>query len=350
MKLTYKLSLISSAILATTLIVGCGDKAPKTAPDVAIKEANAKFLDQSFNYTGKVTSHIVYDEKALIGTAGGLSQELADEELSIADELTGPNGKETIEMLKKTQLSFHGAYDKGLSKSEVIINTEINQGGMSIAIEIPMAIDYTTQPTLFVDPKAAKAFGVLPPQFDNKLIRLSVNDFPELSEKHKANFAKDGIVLKKLKEFSAKQLDKVDGKLFQDIEVSAEDKAEGVVRSIKLVMTPDLSKKVLDENINSFLDEVLPAFDVSAEEIADAKQEIQSGNQFKAFYDNNETVYGLDDKGNIIKMVSKQGLKGAKHVGDFTVTVNIKDFGKPTFTIDTSRESIGIDQLAALGM
>lgn len=350
MKLTYKLSLISSAILATTLIVGCGDKAPKTAPDVAIKEANAKFLDQSFNYTGNVATNVVYDETALVGTAGGLSQELADEELSMAEDLTDPSGKEMIETLKKTKLSFHGAYDKGLSKSEIIINSEINQGGMSIAIEIPMAIDYTSQPTLFVDPKAAKAFGVLPPEFDNKLIRLSVNDFPELSEKHKANFAKDGIVLKKLKEFSTKQLDKVDATLFKDIDVSAEDKAAGVTRSIKLVMTPELSRKVLDESIDSFLDDVLPSFDVPAEEIADAKQEFKSANQFEAFYGNNETVYGLDDKGNIIKMVSKQSLKGAKHVADFTVTVNVKDFGKPVFTIDTTRESIGIDQLAALGM
>lgn len=339
------LSTSVAAVLFATLLTGCSEE--KKSPDQAIKDAYPQLWTESYNYAGNLTANVNMDENALIGTKGGLTEEEAEQELELLEELQSRDGQQALAMIKNGKFTFHGAYDGKNLKSDIVLGINADMNGMKLSFDIPILIDMKSEIALYVDPKAAKAFAPMPPQIDGKLIKMTLNDIPTITAEQKAKFNDGSAWVKKFEDISNASIKNLDAAMFKDIDVSAAAKAAGATRSVQVTITPEQSAKLSADMVNQLLDTMGPDFGLSAEDIAEAKAEYAASNKnMKLFMGNAVTEYGLDKDGKIVYMSSYQTFKGAKHVGDMKAELTLKDFGKPAFTVDPSKQgSISVTEL-----
>lgn len=339
MKLSKKWLPVSlTAILLAGLLAGCDNKTPA---DQAFKEAYSKMWTDSYNYEGEMTADIKEDETALVGTKGGLTDIEAQQEIDFAEQLKSPDAQKMISMFQNGKITFHGAADSKNMKYDTIFGVNYDQDGVKASFEIPVLIDLKEEPALYIDLKAGKAFGILPPQLEGKLVKLTISDIPGLTPEQKAKFKSDGPVFKKMKEIVTKSITSLDPKMFKDIDVSDAAKKVGATRTIQMTLTPAQSEKMSKDMINQLLDSLGSDFGLTPEQIAEAKKELATSNKdTQAFMGDAIAEYSLNDQDQIVYVSNSQVFKGAKHTGKVAMVMTLKDFGKPTLTVDPSKQGV----------
>lgn len=340
-------------VVLTSLLVGC--PANKTPADQAFKEAYSKMWIDSYHYEGVSGIEIKADESALLGTKGGLSATEAQEELLFATKLQSPDGQQMLALLQSGKITFHGAADGKNKQYDMIAGVDYEQDGIKMALEIPLLIDFKEEPALYVDPKVGSVFNLLPPQLNGKLVKISIQDFPGLTEAQQAKFKTGGLVFKKIQEILTASILKLDAALFQDVEVTEEAKKAGATRTIKLTLTPEQNKTLSNEMAGQLLDTFGPDFGLTPSQITAYKQQLLTNKKdsladsLASFMGNSVTHYSLDGQGQIVYIVNTQQLKGAKHTGKITTIMTLKNYGKALLTIDPSKQgSISLTELLGL--
>lgn len=326
-----------AAIMLAGLLAGCGNKTPA---DQAFKEAYSKMWSDSYNYEGEMTVDIKADDSAIVGTKGGLSEAEAQQELQFAEQLKGPDGQKTIAILQNGKVTFHGAVDSKNMKYDIVLGINYDQDGVKASFEVPALFDLKDEPALYIDPKAAKAFNVLPPQLEGKLVKFTINDIPGLTAEQKAKFKSDGPVFKKVKEIITNSITSIDPKAFKDVDVSDAAKKAGATRTIQMTLTPEQSEKMSKDMLDQLLEAFGKDFGLTAEQMAQIKKEIANSNDgTKPFMGDAITEYSLNDKGQIVYVSNSQTLKGAKHIAKASLVMTLKDFDKPVLTVDPSKQA-----------
>lgn len=328
-----------STLFVMGLITGCSDD--QKSPDLAVKDAYTNMWSGAYNYEGNTEFEVIADNNALIGTKGGLTEEEAKQELEIAEQFQSLQGQQILTMMQNAKFTFRGAFDGSEMKFDTIVGIDYSSNGVRMAFEIPMLLEFKNQITFYIDPKAARAFGMPPSPLDGKIIKLSPDDIPELTNEQKEKFKSSATFYKKFVQVTDEYMKEMDPKLFKNVDISDEAKKAGATRAVQLTFTPEESLKVsalmVDKMMNTFASDL----NLTPEDIAKAKEQFQLSNQkTEMFIGDAVYIYGLNDKDQIVYMYSKQSAKGAKHIGSIKVTMIMKDFGKPTFTVDPSKQPI----------
>jgi hypothetical protein len=327
-----------TAVLIAGVLTGCPSK-EAAAPDQAVKEAYSQFVGASYNFDMTMTADIKEDETALIGTQGGLTPEEAEEELEMYEELKSPENQQVLAMIKNGRLDIKGAVDGKAYKYELFATANYEMNGMKASFEVPVLLELKNEAAIYVDPKAAKAFNMLPPQIGNKLIKMTINDIPGLKPQDKEKFKSLDKLVGKYEKILNASFQKTDASLFKEVEVSAEAKNAGATRLIELNVTPEQAAKMSEETTNEVLKEFGTDFNLSQQQVDELKSALKESNaNTQRFMINTSAQYGLNDKGQIVYVASNQSYKGAKHVGNIKVSGMIKDYDKPTFVIDPVKQ------------
>lgn len=328
-----------SALFALGLATGCSDD--KKPPELVIKDAYANIWANSYNYEGYADFNIQFDESALIGTKGGLSEKEAAKELEAAEQLKSLQSQQMLTMLQNAKLTFHGAFDGNNMKFDMLIGIDFNANGVRMAFEIPMLFEFKEQIAFYIDPKAAKAFGMPPSAIDGKIIKMSLDDIPELTNEQKEKLKPGSEFYKKIKQITDEYMNALDPTLFKDIAVSDELKKDGVVRAIQLAFTPEESFKLSELMIDKFLNAFASDLKLTPEKIVEIKAQYQLSNKkTQVFMGDSIYIYGLNSKDQIVYVSSTQSIKGAKHIANIKMVMTMKDFGKPAFTVDPSKQPV----------
>lgn len=333
-----RLSVNLVIIILTGLLVSCGDKTPA---DQALKEAYPKIATGSYNYEGEVTVDIKADDSALVGIKGGLSEEEAQQELQVAEELKGLAWQQTITTLQNGKITFHGAVDGKNLKLDTILSVHFDQDGVKAAIDIPIFFDLKDEPVLYIDPKAGKTFNTLPPQLENKLIKFTLDDIPDLTDKQKIKIKQSSPALfKKLNGIINHSILELDARFFKDVMVSEAARDAGATRTIRLTLTPEQSEKISHDMWNQIINVLGKDFDLTTEQITKIKTEIIKSNvSSKAFTGDSIAEYSLNKKGQIVHTLDLETIKGAQHEVKIRVAMTLKDFDNPVFTVDPSKQN-----------
>lgn len=326
-----------TAVLIASVLTGCPSK--EVPADQAIKEAYNQFTAAAYNFEGYMTASIKEDESALIGTKGGLTPEQAEEELDFLEEMQSPDAKTAIAMINNGKLSLKGAVDSKNMKYETFFDISYEMNGVKGAFEVPTLIELKDNPSLYIDPKAAKAFNMLPPQVGTKLVKMTIDDIPGLSPAEKSKFKSVGPLISKYQKIIYSSVQKMDASMFKDIDASDAAKKAGAVRVVQVTITPEQNDKMSQEMTTELMQAVSADFDIPKEKMAEIKEAMETSNkEAKLFMGNTVTNYGLNDKGQIVYMSYQQSFKGAKHVADMNFVVTMKDYDKPTFVIDPAKQ------------
>lgn len=335
-----------AAMLAVSLLSACseegkGKQAADKAADLAIKEAYSTLWSGSYNYQGTALISIKEDETALIGTKGGLTEEEAQQELELVQELQSPDSRQALEILRSGNVTFQGAFDGANMKSDLTLGLNYEMNGIKASLSVPLLMEWKNSISFYIDPKAAKAFGVLPPQLDGKLVKIALDELPDLTPAQKEKLKSGENFYKKFEKISQDYINNLDAKNFKDGELSEAAKAAGATRVVQLTLTPEENAKASEQMMDQILTTFASEFELSADDIAEMKKEYQESNKrTQLFLGDAVYNYGLDKEGQIVYMDYVQSGKGAKHVGDMKFVMSMKDFGKPTFTVDPSKQPV----------
>ena len=337
-----------SAGLAAVLLAGVLSGCSKTPADQAFKQAATNAWGDAYNYEGRVAVELKADDTAVLGTKGGLSAEEAQQDLQLAEALKTPDGQQMLAALQAAKLNFNGAVDGKNLKYDLVVNADFEYQGKKNVIKLPVMLDLRTEPTLYIDPTVMQSLTGMPMENGGKLLKLTLNDIPQMTAEQKAKFKADGPVLKKLKDIINSTLNGLDAKMFQDADVSEAAKKAGAERTIRLTMTREQSEKMTREMFDKILDQLGPDFNLTAEEIANAKKAIIDSQKSgaNAYLGDSVADYSLNSEGKIVYISSVQNYRGAKHTGKATVTAELKNYGKPTFTLDPAKQgTIGLKEM-----
>ena len=325
--------------LAVMLLAGVLTGCSKPSADQAMKEAAVNAWGDAYNYNGGVTIEVKADDKAVLGTKGGLSEQEAQQELQLAEMLKSPDGQQMINSMQTAKVVFNGAVDGQNLKYDLVLNADFDYQGKKTALKLPLMLDLKTEPALYIDPVVMQSLG-MPVEPGSKLLKLTLDDVPSMTAEQKAKFKADGPVLKKLKDIINTTIQGLDAKMFQDVEVSEAAKKAGAERTVRLTMTREQSEKMSREMVDKMLDQIGPDFGLTPEKIAELKKTIAASNKdgFQAFIGDSVADYSLNSSGKIVYMTSTQNYRGAKHAGKVIISATLKDYGKPTFTIDPVKQ------------
>jgi|GEM_PF-4914286 len=332
-----------AAMLAVSLLSACGDESvdTKKAADVALKESYSALWSGSYNYQGTALVSIKEDENALIGTKGGLTEEEAQEELRLVEELKSPDSLQAFEILKSGNMTFKGAFDGANMKSDIIVGLNYETDGVEASLSVPMLFEWKNSISIYIDPKAVKAIGFLPPQLDGKLVKVTLDELPNLTPSQIEKLKSGESFYKKFEKISQDYINGLDAKLFKDVDLVDAAKTAGATRLVQFTLTPEENAKASNQMMEQILTTFASEFELSADDIAEMKKEYQASNKKTQLFMGNAVYnYGLNKDGQIVYIDYVQSGKGAKHTGDIKFSITMNDFGKPTFTVDPSKQPV----------
>lgn len=254
--------------------------------------------------------------------------------LDVKVDGAAPEEMNIINALNSAKIEVNGKVDSKLKKSEIDLIANFEMGMLKPEIRIPMLIDEKGKVSYMkLDYLIDEFGGILPmPQevssLKGKLLKSDLED-PTV---HNMNLQKE--MESTLKKFASDLKEEQ----FQSIEVSQEEKLNGVAHKVKVILGEKEVKGVLTEIIDKAYASSGQKFDV-----------VQYDKMMKAFEDikvkEARTLVLIDEKGSFIseEAVFHIGISSDDGNGSVKITVSNEydNFGeKVSFTIDPSKEEV----------
>lgn len=258
---------ISGAALllsAAVVLSGCG--ASKEEPKVALKEATTKIATMS---SYEMKSQFVINNLTI------------DEGASGSDEMTS----QVLSMLKNAEITVDGIYQADPMQTEATLVLNL-KGDMAMSFTVPMVI--TTEKVYVKIPTIP--FFPLPETLVGKFLEL---DLKELAEQEGTEFNPETLDTQKAQKLSNEVMDTLlaeydEEKYFKSLEPKDAALPEGIEAKhvVQFQVTNDNIKEAITILVNNALpkiidilskDEYKDMLQIDAADLAEAKEEIQSG-------------------------------------------------------------------------
>lgn len=97
--------------LAVMLLAGGVNRLLKTVCRSGNERGRRQRLGDAYNYNCGVTIEVKADDKAVLGTKGGLSEQEAQQELQLAEMPKSPDGQQMINFDANAKVVFNGVVD-----------------------------------------------------------------------------------------------------------------------------------------------------------------------------------------------------------------------------------------------